>query len=168
MDDMDDVAAFWQHHAEGFCPQGNPLHVWQELLLIAARTPVRFREALQAAAVAVGARYCNHDTPPGPLPDISKLPERQAAVQQHAGLCGKYHAEHIANIDVTMVEERAAGAEITTKRMRNQACYDAGTALNARGRGVQLRRQECFTQACRAVWPDDQPLPVAVLAALSM
>ncbi|CAB1113595.1 unnamed protein product [Ectocarpus sp. CCAP 1310/34] len=131
MDDMDDVAAFWQHHAEGFCPQGNPLHVWQELLLIAARTPVRFREALQAAAVAVGARYCNHDTPPGPLPDISKLPERQAAAQQHAGLCGKYHAEHIANIDVTMVEERVAGAEITTKRMRNQACYDAGTALNA-------------------------------------
>ncbi|CAB1096551.1 unnamed protein product [Ectocarpus sp. CCAP 1310/34] len=122
MDDMDDVAAFWQHHAEGFCPQGNPLKVWEELLLIAAQTPDRFREALQAAAVAVGARYCNHDTPPGPLPDIRKLPERQAAVQQHAGLCGKYHAEHIANIGVTMVEERAAGAEITTKRIRNQVC----------------------------------------------
>ncbi|CAB1119304.1 unnamed protein product [Ectocarpus sp. CCAP 1310/34] len=75
MDDMDDVAAFWQHHAEGSCPQGNPLNVWEELLLIAAQTPERFREALQAAAVAVGARYCNHDTPPGPLPDISKLPE---------------------------------------------------------------------------------------------
>ncbi|CAB1107382.1 unnamed protein product [Ectocarpus sp. CCAP 1310/34] len=120
MDDMDDVAAFWQHHAEGFCPQGNPLHVWQELLLAAARRPERFREALQAAAVAVGARYCNHDSPPGPLPDISELPERQAAARQHAGLCGKYHSEHIANIDVTMVEERAAGTEITTKRMRNQ------------------------------------------------
>ncbi|CAB1112232.1 unnamed protein product [Ectocarpus sp. CCAP 1310/34] len=43
MDDMDDVAAFWQHHAEGFCPQGNPLKVWEELLLIAAQTPERFR-----------------------------------------------------------------------------------------------------------------------------
>ena len=53
-------------------------------------------------------------------------------------------------------------------RARVQACYDAGTALNARGRGVQLKRQECFTQACRAVWPDDQPLPAAVVAALSM
>eukprot|EP00752_Nemacystus_decipiens_P016862 g15094.t1 len=66
------------------------------------------------------------------------------------------------------VEERAGGAGVTTKRMRNQACYDAGTALNARGRGVQLRRQDCFTQACRAVWPDDQPLDPAVLSALSM
>ncbi|CAB1109277.1 unnamed protein product [Ectocarpus sp. CCAP 1310/34] len=102
MDDMDDVASFWQHHAEGFCPQGNPLNVWEGLLLIAAQTPERFREALQAAAVAVGARYCNHDTPPCPLPDISKLPERQAAAQQYAGLCGKYHAEYIANTDVTM------------------------------------------------------------------
>lgn len=92
-------------------------------MLIAGQAPERFREALQAAAAAVGARYCRHgNTPPGPLPDIGNLAERQAAAQQHAGLCGKYHAEHIANIDVATVEERAAGAEITTKRMRNQVC----------------------------------------------
>lgn len=124
MDDMDDERAFWRHHAEAFCPQGNPLNVWDELLLIAAQTPERFREAVQAAATAVGARYCDHgDSPPGPLPDIRKLAERQAAAQQHAGLCGKFHAEHIANIDVAKVEERAAGTEITTKRMRNQVCW---------------------------------------------
>ena len=87
MDDMDDVHAFWQHHAEAFCPEGSPLHVWDELLLIAAQTPERFREAMEAAASAVGARYCNHGcTPPGRLPDISDLAERQAAAQRHAGL----------------------------------------------------------------------------------
>lgn len=142
MDDMDDVAAFWQHHAEAFCPQSNPLNVWEELLLIAGQTPERFREALQAAAAAVGERYCCHgSTPPGPLPDISKLAERQAAAQQHAGLCGKYHAEHIANIVVAMVEERAAGAEISTKRMRNQVCRSAGCDVDSAKSVGRYRRR---------------------------
>ncbi|CAN0549373.1 unnamed protein product [Ectocarpus sp. 12 AP-2014] len=66
------------------------------------------------------------------------------------------------------MQERASGAQLTTKKARNQACYDTSTTLNARGRGVQLRRQDCFTHACRAVWPGDQPLPGPVIDALSM
>ena len=34
-----------------------------------------------------------------------------------------------------------------------QACYDGAMALQAYGKGVQLQRKECFTQACRAVFP---------------
>ena len=127
MDDVDDVTEFWQRHAEAFCPQNNPHNVWEELLLTAAQAPERFREALQAAAMAVGARFCCHGTtPPGPLPNISKLAERQAAAEQHAGLCGKYHAEYISNIDLATVEQRAAGV-VTTKRMRNQVCLVRST-----------------------------------------
>ena len=36
-----------------------------------------------------------------------------------------------------------------------QACYDAARALSAHGGGVQLRRCECFTHACRAIFPGD-------------
>ena len=39
-----------------------------------------------------------------------------------------------------------------------QACYEAAKAMNAHGAGVQLKRCECFTQACRAVWPGSELL----------
>ncbi|CAM9617238.1 unnamed protein product [Ascophyllum nodosum] len=39
--------------------------------------------------------------------------------------------------------------------------------LNARGKGVQLKRGKCFAEACRAVYPGSEKLPLAVGAALS-
>lgn len=117
-----DIAEYWQHKAAAYDPEDNPYNVWEALLLIAEDTPANFREALQAAAAAVGARFCNHAHAPSPLADIRNLVERQVAAQQHAGLCGKYHAQHIANIDLAVIEERARGVEISTKRVRNQVC----------------------------------------------
>lgn len=111
---------YWQHEAAAYHPEDNPHNIWDALVTIAEQTPDRFREALEAAAAAVGTRFCTHAHAPGPLPDISSLVERQVAAQQHAGLCGKYHAEHIANIDVAAMEERAGGSEIKTKKARNQ------------------------------------------------
>ncbi|CAM9536381.1 unnamed protein product [Ectocarpus sp. 12 AP-2014] len=37
-----------------------------------------------------------------------------------------------------------------------QACFDGAMAMNARGRGVQLKRAGCFTHACRALWPGNE------------
>lgn len=38
-------------------------------------------------------------------------------------------------------------------RCLRQACFDASQALNARGAGVQVRRNKCFEKACQALWP---------------
>ncbi|CAM9572981.1 unnamed protein product [Pylaiella littoralis] len=75
------------------------------------------------------------------------------------------HSSSATYISYDAVVERARDGSITTKNPRNQACYEAGTGLNATGPGVQLKRQECFTKACRAVWPGDEPLQKSVVAA---
>lgn len=118
--DEQDVAGYWQHEARSYDPVENPLHIWEILLLIAEQTPGLFCGAVQAAATAIGTRFCTHATVPGPLPDIGPLSERRTAAQQHAGLCGRYHAEYVANIDLAAIEERTGGAQISTKNMRNQ------------------------------------------------
>ena len=48
-----------------------------------------------------------------------------------------------------------------------QACFNGAMDMNARGRGVQLPRRECFAEACRALFPGDQELPEVVQAAMS-
>ncbi|CAM9868416.1 unnamed protein product, partial [Pylaiella littoralis] len=86
----------------------------------------------------------------------------KAAAQQHPGLCGVHHTEYIGGVSYTAAVGRTAEDPVSTKNLRNQA----GTGLNATGRGVQLKRKECFTKACRAVWPGDTLLTDAVIAAL--
>ena len=52
----------------------------------------------------------------------------------------------------------------------SQACFDASRMVNANGRGVQVQRQECFTQAARAVFgssKDDSEVDAFVVQALS-
>lgn len=116
-----EITQYWQHQAAEYDPEDNPHNVWDALVTIAEQEPNRFREAVAAAARAVGARFCTHAQAPDPLPYISSLAERQAAARQHAGLCGKYHAEHIANIDVATIEERWGSAK--TKGVRNQVLH---------------------------------------------
>lgn len=48
-----------------------------------------------------------------------------------------------------------------------QACFDGAITMNARGRGVQLKRAECFTHACRALWPGNEELEASVVEAFS-
>lgn len=49
-----------------------------------------------------------------------------------------------------------------------QACFDGAEAMNARGAGVQLRRAECFTHACRALWPGNDEMDPCVVQAFSL
>ena len=49
-----------------------------------------------------------------------------------------------------------------------QACFDGAVAMNARGKGVQLPRAECFTHACRALWPGYGEMEAFVVQAFSL
>ena len=119
--DEGQVKAFWQHHAAEYNEDTNPHNVAEALQAIAAQQPELYRGAVKAAAAAVGARNeCIHgDTTPGELPNIRNLAEKAAAAKQHAGLCGKHHAEHIARVSYAAVEERF-GADASMKNLRNQ------------------------------------------------
>ncbi|CAB1099393.1 unnamed protein product [Ectocarpus sp. CCAP 1310/34] len=44
----------------------------------------------------------------------------------------------------------------------SDASFDTSIQMNARGRGVQITRNDCFTQACRAVWAGDESVPAAI------
>ena len=48
-----------------------------------------------------------------------------------------------------------------------QACFDAARALNAYGSGVQITREKCFTEACRALWPGEGAVEDWAAAAFS-
>jgi len=114
------VAAFWQHHAAEYNEDTNPHNVADALQAIAAQQPELYRGAVKSAAAAVGRISCPHgDTAPGELPNISNLAEKAAAAKQHAGLCGKHHAKHIAGVSYAAVEERF-GEAASMKNLRNQ------------------------------------------------
>ena len=49
-----------------------------------------------------------------------------------------------------------------------QACFDGAVAMNACGKGVQLPRAECFTHACRALWPGYGEMEASVVQAFSL
>lgn len=119
--DEGQVTAYWEAVALEYDAQANPGVVAEALLAIADATPDLYRGAVEAAAKAVGRRYCTHgNADPQPLPDISDLTARRTAAQEHAGLCGHHHAQHIACIDLCAADERARGAATTTKNLRNQ------------------------------------------------
>ena len=48
-----------------------------------------------------------------------------------------------------------------------QACYEAAQALNVKGGGVQVRRNKCFEQACRALWPGDEAINEDIVTGFS-
>ncbi|CAM9963828.1 unnamed protein product, partial [Pylaiella littoralis] len=56
--DPNEVAQFWEHQARQWHPDQNPLAISEELLQIANATPERLREAITAAARAVGHHFC--------------------------------------------------------------------------------------------------------------
>ncbi|CAN0295646.1 unnamed protein product [Hapterophycus canaliculatus] len=39
--------------------------------------------------------------------------------------------------------------------------------MNARGKGVQLKRCDCFTHACRALWPGSGEMEPCIVTAFS-
>ena len=49
-----------------------------------------------------------------------------------------------------------------------QACFDGAVAVNARGKGVQLPKAECFTHACRILWPGYGEVGASVVQAFSL
>lgn len=127
--DEGEVIAYWEATALEYNASADPHVVAKALLSIAAATPDLYRGAMEAAAKAVGRRfYPLGDAVPGPLPDIKAIKIRQAAVREHAGLCGHHHAHHIAHTDLSAADERAGGEATTTKNLRNQVSFAAAAA----------------------------------------
>ncbi|CAB1105943.1 unnamed protein product [Ectocarpus sp. CCAP 1310/34] len=66
-----------------------------------------------------------------------------------------------------VVNQRSCESEVMATRSENErgmsdASFDTSIQMNARGRDVQITRSDFFTQACRAVWPGDEPVPAAI------
>ena len=116
-----DIVLFWEAQAQTWDEENNRRVVSDTLGAIAAETPDVLRQATEAAARAVGRRFCPHGaTPPLSLPDISDVKERRAAAQQHPGLCGVHHAQYIGGVRYDAIVERVGGGAISTKNLRNQ------------------------------------------------
>ncbi|CAB1112375.1 unnamed protein product [Ectocarpus sp. CCAP 1310/34] len=96
------------------------------------------------------------------MPSMALAAAKKAAAE-HPGLCGVYHAHLIAAVRTEDVTSRSGST--SANKFRNQACYDGAMAMNARGKGVQLKRAECFTHACRAVWPGNEEMEASVVEA---
>lgn len=127
--DEGQVIAYWEATASEYDATDNPHVISEALLSIAAATPELYRGAMEAAAKAVGLRFCPHGNKiPGPLPEIKDVKDRQAAARAHAGLCGRHHAHHIAHIDLDAADARAGGEATTSKNLRNQVSFAAVTA----------------------------------------
>lgn len=117
----EDVVSFWEAQAEEWDQEGNSSVISDALAAIARESPHLLRGATEAAARAVARRFCTHGAAPQPLPDIRSVGERKTAAQQHPGLCGVHHAQYIGGVSYDTIVERAAGAPISTKNLRNQA-----------------------------------------------
>ncbi|CAB1108830.1 unnamed protein product [Ectocarpus sp. CCAP 1310/34] len=94
-----------------------------------------------------------------------KAAAAKVAAAEHPGLCGVYHAHIIAAVKIQDVLARSGST--AANKYRNQACYDGEMAMNARGQGVQLKREECFTHPCRALWPGSGESDASVVEAFS-
>ncbi|CAB1105012.1 unnamed protein product [Ectocarpus sp. CCAP 1310/34] len=68
---------------------------------------------------------------------------------------------HIAPVQSTAQRKRGRSRSVGV-RFPTKASFDTSIQMNARGRGMQITRSDCFTQACRAVWPGDEPVPAAI------
>ncbi|CAM9899058.1 unnamed protein product, partial [Hapterophycus canaliculatus] len=122
------------------------------------------REFAFEIASKVGAAYCNHESAPEPLGEMG-LEARKKAAGDHPGLCGYFYAGVIAAVKTQDVDEKWGST--AGNKFRNQACFDGAVAMNARGQGVQLKRAECFTQACRALWPGNSEMDPCFVEAFS-
>lgn len=130
--DPNEVAQFWEHQARQWHPDQNPLAISEELLQIANATPERLRDAITAAARAVGHHFCSHgNAEPQPLPAVESLADRRAAAAQHPGLCGYHHAVLIGSVDFNKAVERKAPAPVTAKALRNQVSDHDSRILSA-------------------------------------
>eukprot|EP00904_Undaria_pinnatifida_P007339 jgi/Undpi1/3735/HiC_scaffold_16.g07104.m1 len=130
---------------------GNTTAISERILAMASTNPALVRAVAEQGASRVARHYCTHETPPGALPPFDTLAEAREAAAAHPGLCGVDLAWIIAAVKVRDVLKR--GQQPTATKLRNQACFDAAKAMNTNGRGVQLERCDCFTHACRAIWP---------------
>ncbi|CAB1102605.1 unnamed protein product [Ectocarpus sp. CCAP 1310/34] len=66
-----------------------------------------------------------------------------------------------------VVDQRSCESEVMATRGEKErgmsdASFDTSIQMNARGRGVQITKSDYFTQACRAVWLGDEPVPAAI------
>ncbi|CAN0429277.1 unnamed protein product [Pylaiella littoralis] len=91
---------------------------------------------------------------------------RKKAAAEHPDLCGLCHADVIAAVKTQDVVEK--WNETTGNKFRNQASFHGAETMNARGAGVQLRRAECFTHACRTLWPGKGKMASCVVEAFSL
>ena len=103
---------------------GNTLACYQQLLQVIAASSGEGGDNKQAPrlfafeiASKVGAEFCQHDSAPEPLADMSVELKKQAAAG-HPGLCGHYHAWVIAAVKTQNVEEK--GGSTTGNKYRNQ------------------------------------------------
>ncbi|CAN0433349.1 unnamed protein product [Pylaiella littoralis] len=119
--------------------EADPGAVQAQLLFVAQHHTARTREFAAAVCRAVGGLYCECDGEPEPLEPHSNRDKRMAAARDHPGTCGVAMAAVIAAVETEDVEETAnrRQQQATLKTFRNQACFDAARALNARGRGFR-------------------------------
>ena len=119
----EDVVRYWEHMAEQWDPSDGERVIFDSLLSIAGNNPHLLRGVIEAAARAIGRRFCTHgETTPEPLHDVKKLKLRVEAAKKHPGLCGVHHAGYIGGINYQDVLDRMpeGGGPVTTKKMRNQ------------------------------------------------
>ena len=103
---------------------GNTLACYQQLLQVIAASSGEGGDNKQAPRLfafeidsKVGAEFCQHDSAPEPLADMSVELKKQAAAG-HPGLCGHYHAWVIAAVKTQDVEEKWGST--TGNKYRNQ------------------------------------------------
>jgi hypothetical protein len=111
---------------------------------------------------------CHQDVPPTIISQDLKLKQRREAAEHHPGACGVHNATCIVDVDILGAAERLGiqPEDLPASKIRNQACYEVSQLMGARGRGVQIKRANCFANACRALFHGNEPLPATMLEAL--
>lgn len=70
----EDVIRYWEEMAEQWDPDNGERLIFDSLESIVGNTPHLLRGAIEAAARAIGRRFCPHgETAPEPLQNIKKL-----------------------------------------------------------------------------------------------
>jgi hypothetical protein len=169
MEETADVAASFEWD-KVIIPQ-NASDIFELVKTVAEEQPEHLK-AFMWRAITTHAREgddCPHrDDPPEVIPSNLPLADRKAAAMHHLGACGFHNAADIVEVDITGAAERL-GVDVENlpaTKIRNQACFEAAKKLGAYGKGVQIRRSNCFAKACRAVFYGEDPLPYSMLEAL--
>ncbi|CAB1101877.1 unnamed protein product [Ectocarpus sp. CCAP 1310/34] len=193
--DPEEVAQFWQDIGNQWHPETAPRVVWDELLVIANSTSAQLPAATAAAApggrIALLSTRGNRAAAPTRDQQPCGKAERCAAAPQflrvpslslHRGgrLCqgsreelgrGGHNEAFTESSESRKCEPQVCESEVMTTRSEKErgisdASFDTSIQMNARGRGVQITRSDCFTEACPAVWVGDEPVPAAIADAL--